>query len=93
MNDQMLLSRKTVITTASTQEKLDFMLALPEGGKGATHAVNYKTQDFASEVKSITSGHGVDVIVDFVGQSHWQKNIDSLAIDGRMTLVAFLSGE
>jgi len=83
---------KIVISTASTQEKLDFLLNLPEGGLGATHAVNYRTQDFASEVKSVTAGHGVDVIVDFVGQSHWQKNIDSLAMDGRMALVAFLSG-
>ena len=85
--------RKTVTTTASTQEKLDFMLSLPEGGQGATHVVNYKTQDFAAEVKGATSGHGADVIVDFVGKTHWHKNIDVLAVDGRMTLVSFLSGE
>lgn len=88
-----MLVRKTVTTTASTQEKLDFMLKLPDGGQGATHVVNYKTQDFAAEVKSVTSGHGADVVVDFVGQSHWHKNIDVLAVDGRMTLVSFLSGK
>lgn len=59
---------------------------------GATHAVNYKTQDFAEEVKKTTGGKGVDVIIDFVGQSHWQKNIDSLAYDGRMTMLALMSG-
>ena len=66
------------------------VLSLPHG---ATHAVNYKTQDFAEEVKKITNGKGVDVIIDVVGQSHWHKNIDSLAFDGRMTLLATLSGE
>lgn len=60
---------------------------------GATHGVNYKTQDFAEEVKTITGGKGVDVVIDFVGQSHWDKNISSLARDGRMTLVGLLSGQ
>ena len=66
------------------------MRGLPSG---ATHAVNYKTQDFADEVKKATGGKGVDVIIDFVGQSHWQKNIDALAYDGRMTMLALLSGQ
>jgi NADPH:quinone reductase-like Zn-dependent oxidoreductase len=60
---------------------------------GPTHAINYKTQDFAAEVKTITDGHGVDVIVDFPGQSHFVKNIDALAVDGRMTMLALLSGQ
>ncbi|TDL19703.1 quinone oxidoreductase [Rickenella mellea] len=78
-----------VIATASTKEKLDWLLSLPGG---ATHAVNYKTQDFAEEVKKITIGKGVDVVIDFVGQSHWEKNITSLATDGRMTMLSLLSG-
>ncbi|CDO72169.1 hypothetical protein BN946_scf184970.g21 [Trametes cinnabarina] len=84
-----LYGANTVTATASTKDKLDMLLSLPGG---ATHVVNYKTQDFAEEVKKITDGKGVDVIIDFVGQSHWQKNIDSLAYDGRMTLLAVLSG-
>ncbi|KAI0642972.1 quinone oxidoreductase [Trametes meyenii] len=84
-----LYGANTVTATASTQDKLDMLLSLPSG---ATHAVNYKTQDFAEEVKKITNGKGVDVIIDFVGQSHWNKNIDSLAYDGRITLLALLSG-
>ena len=59
---------------------------------GATHGVNYKTQDFAAEVKNITGGTGADVVIDFVGKSHWHKNIDALAKDGRMTILATLSG-
>jgi len=80
---------RTVTATASTQAKLDWLLAMQNG---ATHAVNYKTQDFALEAKKVTEGKGVDVIIDFVGQSHWAKNIDSLAVDGRMTMLSFLSG-
>ncbi|TCD65501.1 hypothetical protein EIP91_002549 [Steccherinum ochraceum] len=80
---------KDVIATASSKDKLDWLLSLPSG---ATHAVNYKTQDFAAEVKKITNGKGVDVVVDFVGTTHWHKNLDSLAVDGRMTMLALLSG-
>lgn len=82
--------RNTVTATASTREKLECLLGFPQG---PTHVVNYKTQDFAEEVKKTTDGKGVNVIIDFVGQSHWNKNIDALAYDGRMTLLALLSGE
>ena len=81
---------KTVTATASTKDKLDFLLAMPNG---ATHVANYKTQDFSAEVKKTTDGRGVNVLIDFVGQSHWNKNIDSLALEGRMTMLALLSGE
>jgi NADPH:quinone reductase-like Zn-dependent oxidoreductase len=90
MCDIHIIIRKTVTTTASTEEKLEFLRSLPYG---ATHTANYKTQDFSEEVKKTTEGKGVDVIIDFVGKSHWQKNIDSLAIDGRMTMLALLSGK
>jgi NADPH:quinone reductase-like Zn-dependent oxidoreductase len=82
--------RRTVTATASTQEKLDWMLSIPNG---PTHAINYKTQDFSKEVQKITNNKGVDVLVDIVGQSHWHQNMASLAFDGRMSIIAFLSGE
>jgi len=81
--------RATVTATASTTEKLDWLRSIPNG---ATHTVNYKTEDFAAEVKKTTNGKGVDVVIDFVGQSHWAKNVESLAIDGRMTILATMSG-
>jgi NADPH:quinone reductase-like Zn-dependent oxidoreductase len=59
---------------------------------GASHAVNYKIQDFSQEVDKITNGHGADVIIDIAGRTHFEKNIASLADDGRMTILAFLSG-
>jgi len=84
------IHRLTVTATASTQEKLDWLLSIPNG---ATNAANYKTQNFAEEVKKVTGGNGADVIIDFVGQSHWNHNIDALAVDGRMTMLSFLSGK
>ena len=56
--------------TTSSQEKIDWLFGLPNG---ATHAANYKTEDFAAVVKQITGGKGVDVIIDSVGQSHFNK--------------------
>ncbi|KAF9241081.1 quinone oxidoreductase putative [Melanogaster broomeanus] len=79
----------SVTATASTREKLDWLLSIPSG---ATHAVNYRTENFAAEVKKTTNGKGVNVVIDFVGRTHWEKNIDSLGIDGRMTILALLSG-
>jgi len=38
-------------------------------------------------------GKGADVVVDMVGQSHWERNINALAMDGRMTLLATMSGK
>jgi NADPH:quinone reductase-like Zn-dependent oxidoreductase len=55
--------------------------------------VNYKTQNFAEEVKKVTDGKGADVVIDFVGKSHWDQNIEALAVDGRMTILSFLSGK
>lgn len=75
-------------TTASSQEKLDFCT----GTLGATAGFNYKTQDFAEEILKATGGQGVDLIIDPVGQSHFQKDITSAAKDGRIVLLAMMSG-
>ena len=44
-------------------------------------------------MKEATNGKGVNIVIDFVGQTHWNQNIDSLAIDGTMVCLAVLSGE
>ncbi|KAH0586435.1 hypothetical protein H2248_007670 [Termitomyces sp. 'cryptogamus'] len=80
---------KTVTATASTKEKLDWLLTLP---LGPTHVANYKTEDFSQIVKKATDNKGADVVVDFVGKTHWERNIESLAVDGHMTVLALLSG-
>ncbi len=76
-----------IVITAGSDEKLRFCHTL-----GADRGVNYKTSDFQTEVNNFTGGTGADVIVDFVGANYWDKNIASLAVDGRLILLATLSG-
>jgi len=78
-----------VIATTSAQEKIDWLNSI---NNGPTKVANYKTQDFASVVKEATNDKGVNILIDFVGQTHWNQNIDSLAIDGTMVCLAVLSG-
>jgi NADPH2:quinone reductase len=59
---------------------------------GAAACINYKTQDFAKEIKSLTAGRGVDVILDMVAGDYTQRNIDCLADDGRIAVIALLGG-
>jgi putative PIG3 family NAD(P)H quinone oxidoreductase len=58
----------------------------------ADHVFNYKEEDFVERVQTITNKKGVDVILDMVGGSYIQRNINSLAMDGRLLQVAFLEG-
>lgn len=77
-----------VFATAGTQEKCDFVT----NELGATAAFNYKTQDWAEEIKKHTDGKGVDFIVDFVGGTYFQQNQTAAARDGRIVLLGTLGG-
>jgi tumor protein p53-inducible protein 3 len=59
---------------------------------GAYTAIDYKTESFDKKVHEVTVGMGVDVIIDFIAADYFTKNIDSLALDGRLILLATLSG-
>jgi NADPH:quinone reductase len=59
---------------------------------GADHVFNYKTQDWMSEIAAITQKKGVNVILDMVGGSYIEKNLRSLALEGRYCFIAFLEG-
>ena len=59
---------------------------------GATAAINYRTADFGDQIKRLTDGRGVDVVLDMVGATYFQRNIRALAIDGRLVQIAFLQG-
>ncbi len=76
-----------MITTAGSQAKCDACLR-----HGASAAINYKEADFAHAVKEFTAGAGVDVVLDMVGGPYLQQNLRSLAMDGRLVLIAFLGG-
>ena len=76
-----------VIVTAGSDEKCAACLAL-----GADHAINYKTSDFADEVKKLTGGKGVDVILDMVAGSYVPREVECLAEDGRLVFIAVQGG-
>ena len=59
---------------------------------GADLAINYKEEDFAERVRDVTSGQGVDIILDFIGASYFKQNIKSLAVDGRLVILSMLDG-
>ena len=59
---------------------------------GATLAVNYRTRDFVAEVRAATGGRGVDLILDMVGGPYLRRNLDSLALEGRIVLIGLMGG-
>jgi putative PIG3 family NAD(P)H quinone oxidoreductase len=76
-----------VIATAGSDEKCQACLKL-----GADHAINYKTQDFVVEVKKLTGGTGVNVILDMVAGSYVAREVECLAEDGRLVIIAVQGG-
>jgi NADPH2:quinone reductase len=76
-----------VMVTAGSADKCAACLAL-----GAEHAINYKTHDFQAEVKRLTGGHGVDVILDMVAGNYVAKEIECLSEDGRLVIIAVQGG-
>jgi putative PIG3 family NAD(P)H quinone oxidoreductase len=77
----------TVIVTAGNDAKCSACLSM-----GAHHAINYKAQDFVSEVQRITAGKGVDVVLDMVGGDYVAREVECLAEDGRIVIIAVQGG-
>ena len=77
----------TVYTTAGTSDKCEFCNNL-----GADAAINYIEQDFSEEIKRLTEGKGVNVILDMVGGPYFPKNIRLLADEGRLVQIALMQG-
>jgi NADPH2:quinone reductase len=76
-----------VIATAGSDDKCQACLAL-----GADHAINYKTTDFVAEAKRLTGGAGVDVILDMVAGDYVAREVEALAEDGRLVIIAVQGG-
>ena len=77
----------TVIVTAGSDDKCAACLAI-----GADHAINYRTQDFAVEVKRITGGKGANVVLDMVAGDYVGREIECLAEEGRLAIIATQGG-
>ncbi|MEO8752515.1 MAG: NAD(P)H-quinone oxidoreductase [Casimicrobiaceae bacterium] len=75
----------TVFATAGSAEKVAFCEKM-----GADHGIDYRTQDFSAEVWRITAKRGVDVVLDMVGGDYIERNLKSMAVEGRLAQIAFL---
>ena len=76
-----------VIATAGSDDKCQACLDL-----GADHAINYKSQDFSEEAKTLTGGKGVDVILDMVAGAYVDREVKCVAEDGRIVIIAVQGG-
>lgn len=76
-----------VYATVGSDERVKAVEAL-----GAVKGINYKTQDFVEEIKALTNGQGVDVILDMVAGDYIGRDIKCLADDGRIVIIATLGG-
>lgn len=81
------LAGAQVIVTAGSSSKLQKCKEL-----GADLAINYKEEDFTEQVKRFTQGKGANVIIDFIGASYDQQNMNSISVDGRWVVLAMLGG-
>lgn len=59
---------------------------------GCARCIDYRAQDFVAEIKALTGGRGVDVILDMVAGDYLERNIEALADDGRLVMIALLGG-
>lgn len=76
-----------VVVTAGSDAKCQACIDL-----GAERAINYRNEDFVAVTKDLTGGKGVNVLLDMVGGDYVQRNIDSMAVDGRIVQIAWLGG-
>jgi NADPH2:quinone reductase len=76
-----------VYATAGSDDKCRACVEL-----GATRAINYKSEDFVAALKDVTRGRGVDVILDMVAGDYLPREIECLADDGRLVIIALLGG-
>jgi putative PIG3 family NAD(P)H quinone oxidoreductase len=76
-----------VLATAGSPEKLALCRRL-----GAHEAIDYRTEDFVTRVEESTGGHGADVILDNMGASYLDRNVEALAVNGRLVVIGLQGG-
>ena len=76
-----------VMTTVGDAGKVDFCSAA-----GADLVVNYREEDFVAAAMAFTGGKGVDVVLDMVAGPYLERDLEALALDGRIALIAFMGG-
>ena len=82
-----LLSPDSPLFVTASAKKTERVAAL-----GATHVINYQSQDFAEVIKDLTKGRGVDVILDHIGAPYLASNLKCLAVNGTLVLIGVMGG-
>lgn len=77
----------SVAVTVGSKEKAERCLAL-----GADAAINYKEEAFDEAARAVTGGRGVDVVLDIIGGAYLERNLKSLAPDGRLVIIGAMGG-
>ncbi len=77
----------SAIATAGSDAKCAACIEL-----GAAAAINYRTHDFVAEALQHTGGRGVDLVVDIVGGDYVARDVECLALDGRVVCLATQGG-
>lgn len=77
----------TVFATAGSDEKVAACTSL-----GAAVGINYRAEDFVERVRAETEGRGVDLILDIVGGDYVPRNIEALAMEGRLVQIGMMGG-
>lgn len=86
-----VLNVKTVFATVGSEEKKKYL----ENSLNVSRAFNYKTpeeENFHEEILKMTDKKGVNVVFDCVGGSYWEKNLESLSVDGELILYGLMGG-
>jgi putative PIG3 family NAD(P)H quinone oxidoreductase len=76
-----------IFITAGSDHKTNFCQEL-----GADYAINYRKEPFSEIIRRDTSGQGVNLIIDFIGEPYWEANLDSISMDGRLVVLATMGG-
>lgn len=79
---------KAIYATVGSQEKVDFL----EKELGVTKAFNYRTDDWATEIQTLSGNAGVDLTLDFVGPSYLARDLHAAGQDGRIILLGLMGG-
>ena len=76
-----------IFATAGTPAKCATCVEL-----GAERAIDYRAEDFVAVLRDVTAGRGVDLILDMVGGAYLERNVASLAVEGRLVIIALMEG-
>jgi putative PIG3 family NAD(P)H quinone oxidoreductase len=80
-----LIGASSIVTASAGKHALCLDL-------GAEHAIDYKSEDFAEAVNDHTKGQGVNMVLDFLAAPYFQRNLNSLSVDGRLVILALMGG-